>query len=153
MNNPETAEFIDNLLIHNILPIIVMPTRITEKTATVIDHIYYYMGNSASSDYSVKCDDNLWCDITDHLPNYFLLLSNQNKGNSIAFARPFVRIFSKSNIEQFIKTVRDVDWNFVYQSTDVNNGYAYFKNKMVSAFNECLPHKRLSRKRMKDEKS
>jgi len=56
------------------------------------------------SDYSVKCG-NLWCDITDHLPNYFLLLSNQNKGNSIA--RPFVRIFSKSIIEQFIKTVRD----------------------------------------------
>ena len=149
MNNPETAEYIDNLLIHNILPTIVMPTRITEKTATVIDHIYYYMGNSVSSDYSVKCG-NLWCDITDHLPNYFLLLSNQNKGNSIA--RPFVRIFSKSNIEQFIKTVRDVDWNPVYQSTDVNNGYAYFENKMVSAFNECFPRKRLSRKRMKDKK-
>ena len=67
--------------------------------------------------------------------------------------RPFVQIFSKSNIEQFIKTIRDVDWNPVYQSTDVNNGYAYFENKMVSAFNECFPRKRLSRKRMKDEKS
>src|SRR5215469_12807791 len=35
-------EYLDSLLVHNFLPKLICPTRITPKTATLIDHIYYY---------------------------------------------------------------------------------------------------------------
>ena len=36
----QTEEFLDMLYANNILPIITKPTRLTDHTATLIDHIY-----------------------------------------------------------------------------------------------------------------
>ena len=36
----QTEEFLDMLYTNNILPIITKPTRLTDHTATLIDHIY-----------------------------------------------------------------------------------------------------------------
>ena len=36
----QTEEFLDILHANNILPIIIKPTRLTDHTATLIDHIY-----------------------------------------------------------------------------------------------------------------
>ena len=36
----QTEEFLDMLYANNILPIITKPTRLTDLTATLIDHIY-----------------------------------------------------------------------------------------------------------------
>jgi len=47
-----------------------MPTRITDKSATLIDHIYYSDGKK-SNDCSIITAGNLWCDITDYLPNFW----------------------------------------------------------------------------------
>ena len=46
-----------------------MPTRITHKSATLIDHIYYYEGLNKCDTISVE-SGNLLTDISDHLPNY-----------------------------------------------------------------------------------
>ena len=35
-----------HVLLHGFVPVIVMPTRITSRSATLIDHIYYYGGNN-----------------------------------------------------------------------------------------------------------
>jgi len=69
-----------------------MPTRITDKNATIIDHIYYSDGNKSDTK-NIISGGNLWYDITDHLPN-FAVLSN-NKGKKYNFtALPFVRLHS-----------------------------------------------------------
>jgi len=61
------------LLMNNFLPVVCMPTRITSKSATIIDHIYYYEGRNCSKEFKFKISSgNLWSDLTDHLPNYFL---------------------------------------------------------------------------------
>ena len=56
----------------NFLPVIVMSTRITSKSASVIDHMYYFEGKNVKCEHNVNAG-NLWSDITDHLPNYFLI--------------------------------------------------------------------------------
>ena len=40
MQNENTRDYIDNLIIHNYMPCITLPTKLTETTATLIDHIY-----------------------------------------------------------------------------------------------------------------
>ena len=42
--NDDTANYVDMILMNNFSPTILMPTRITSKTSTLIDHMYYYTG-------------------------------------------------------------------------------------------------------------
>jgi endonuclease/exonuclease/phosphatase (EEP) superfamily protein YafD len=72
----ETAEYVEDLLMHNFMPSVVMPTRITSNSATIIDHIYYYEGNNKRKNVAVK-SGNLVDDISDHLPNYILLINEK----------------------------------------------------------------------------
>lgn len=66
----QTGEYLNHSLICGIMPVVVMPTRITPHSATLIDHIYYFPGTAKHSYQIVS--GNLLNDITDHLPNYLL---------------------------------------------------------------------------------
>jgi len=46
VHNP-TTEYINTLITNNFIPIIVMPTRITDRSAT-IDHIYSFEGKNCT---------------------------------------------------------------------------------------------------------
>ena len=99
-HNP-TFDFENNLLLNNFLPIIIMPTRITDSSATLVDHIYYYDGSNSKRNVNIK-SGNLWCHLTDYLSNYILIL---NKHIKIKQNVRFVRIFSNSNIDKFKKLI------------------------------------------------
>ena len=62
----QTEEFLDMLYANNILPIITTPTRLTDHTATLIDHIYT---NSLQN----FTPGILTVDITDYLPIFCLV--------------------------------------------------------------------------------
>jgi len=54
-----------------------MPTRITSRTATLIDHIYYYEGKSTNRDNLEVHNGNFIHDLTDNLPNYLLVINKK----------------------------------------------------------------------------
>ena len=74
-----TTDYVNMLLTNNFIPVCVMPTRITNNTATIIDHIYYFSGSNCKKNLSLT-SGNLWCDITDHLPNFITLSSTSSHG-------------------------------------------------------------------------
>ena len=39
--NNDVPAYVDNLVSNNFMPVILMPTRITARSATLIDHMYY----------------------------------------------------------------------------------------------------------------
>ena len=43
-SNSGISEYLDCLLINNFMPTLVLPTRLTSKSNTFIDHIYFYEG-------------------------------------------------------------------------------------------------------------
>ena len=45
--NKNTENCLNNLLVHNFFPALLLPTRITSNSAAVIDHIYYYQGTNS----------------------------------------------------------------------------------------------------------
>ena len=50
----ETTDYVNNLLVNNFVPtIIIMPSRVTANTASIIDHIYYYEGSNSKIDLSI----------------------------------------------------------------------------------------------------
>ena len=143
-----TNNYVDNLLLQNFFPTIFMPTRLDVNTATVIDHIYYSPGSKSSSNYIHS--GNFWCDVTDHLPNYFMLV-NHSKLPKKEQPR-FVRLFSESNIKKFKDQIRNVDWLDTYSATDTDTAFDNFECMLTTCFNDCFPLVRLSRKHARDKK-
>ena len=95
----KTTDYVNNLLVdNNFVPTIIMPSRVTANTATIIDHIYYYEGCNSKKDLRILAG-NLWSDLTDHLPNYMLIIDNHLKTDD---NRPKVRLFSDKNNHSYI---------------------------------------------------
>ena len=101
------------------------------------------------NDYLVK-SGNLWCDITDHLPNFMLITGNSS--TKCVENRPLVRLFSSNNIQKFCSLVHCIDWNDVYSNDDVDACYKSFETEITRCFEHSFPYIRLSRKRARDKK-
>ena len=65
--NRGTYEFLEQLFNHNFTPQITLPTRITEKTATLIDNIFV---NGQTQKYN---SGNITMSISDHLPQFIII--------------------------------------------------------------------------------
>jgi len=147
-----TKSYINNLISNNFLPVVVMPTCITDKSATLIDHIYYSEGSYKNSNYIVKTG-NIWCDISDHLTNYILITNNEdNREKNQNDQLPLIRLFSAKNIQKFKNQLSLVDWSVVHNCSDVNIAYKTFHEILNKCYEDSFPYVRLSRKRAKDSK-
>lgn len=142
-----TQDYLDMIAVNNFRPLLILPTRITSKSNTLIDHIYYLEGKS-NRNMKIK-SGNLVTDVSDHLPNYVLLFSDKP---TFKKERPLVRIFSKQAREQFFNKLSTCDWNEIYTATDANVACNIFQNKLLVFFNDCFKKVRLSRKRARDKK-
>ena len=73
----ETTDYVTNLLVNNFIPMIIMPSRVTANSATIIDHIYYYEGSNS------KKNQNMFTgNLSDHLPNYLLITDKHSKADA-----------------------------------------------------------------------
>ena len=66
--------------------------------------------------------------------------------------RPNVRIYLEKNILKFHSLVKQIDWNTLYNCTNVNECYTFFEDKLQQCFNESFNIVKLSRNRAKDKK-
>ena len=73
---PRIRKYIDSLFELGFLPTITIPTRITDETQTLIDHIY--IRSSKKLNDKVIRSGVLYSDVTDHLP-IFVIISNGKK--------------------------------------------------------------------------
>ena len=56
---------------NNFIPTITTPTRITDSTVKLIDHIFVKLPKSKINNKITA--GNLLCDISDHLPNFIII--------------------------------------------------------------------------------
>ena len=88
----------------------------------------------------------LYCDITDHLPCYVLLLcSTVPRGND----RPMTRIFNERNSSKFRKLMNEEIWQVIYRSNA--DWYEIFLSKIKVIYNKSFPVVKVSRLRIKDK--
>lgn len=134
------------LMSFGFLPKINLPTRITEYSCTLIDHLFLRLANNDKHITTVS--GGVFSDISDHLP-VFLGLSGSH---TQYLTRPFIRIFNDKNQEKFKNKCENHDWGQINILTDINDKYNFFQNSLISIFNESFPLVRQSRKRIKDKK-
>ena len=150
--NKNTQEYLQLLLTYNFLPRIILPTRITSTNATLIDHIYYYERPSNGYKSTETLAGNIIADITDHLPNFFVIRckSTEKVGK---INRPMIRLFTTKNKNNFKNDIAETNWGPVLQgeNIDVNSACNKFINEILMKFEKHFPKVRLSNKGSKDK--
>ena len=100
--SPGVSKFLENLLSHNFMPQITLPTRITEKTATFIDNIL--INNNA-----LNCiSGNITTSTPDHLPQFIVLDSLLGTSTDEDSSQVLYRSFKNFNEENFSNN--EINW-------------------------------------------
>jgi len=147
-HNP-TKDYVNSLISSNFLPVVIMPTRIIDNSATIIDHIYYNAGYNKNKDLVVR-SGNLWCDVTDHLPN-FIIIDRMQPVKEVQ-KRPLIRLHSPINVQKFCDIVSGTEWSNILCCNDPNKAYETFETQLQICHNTSFPLVKLSRKCVRDKK-
>ena len=131
------SDYLDMLL--DYMPLITKPTRITDHTATLIDHFYTNVPQKIT-----KAGICL-ADITDHLPVYStvrnrLLLCQETQ---------YFRDFSHFAKHLFLNDLEDIDFNQLINE-DVNKSINNVINALQTVSDKHAPVKKLSRKKINE---
>ena len=143
--NDNTSNYLTTLLSNQYLPYVTLPTRITDFSATCIDHIFVRFAKNHKSQLNQVMSGIFYCDITDHLPCFLSIkikLSNNLK-------RLLTRIFGDRNCTRFIEAMGNENWDSVF-TTD-SDWYSIFVAKVKQKYESSFPLIQISRKRLKDK--
>merc|ERR1712106_125148 len=89
--NLNISTYLSNYFQKKIIPCITIPTRITDHSATLIDHIFIKIPSKLIQN---KCSSgNLIKDLSDHLPNFTFLDLKTPTIKKI----PYIRLFTENN--------------------------------------------------------
>ena len=89
----------------------------------------------------------LFADISDHspgpqhLPN-FVTHYEHSKNNEESKPCVFFRDKNEENESKFRDSLRNIDWQNIYNENDANIAYNSFLNKYFDIYNSCFPLKK-----------
>ena len=140
-SHPETNEFILMLNSFFLLPYILQPTRITERSATLIDNIF-------ANTYSMHAiSGNLVSKISDHLPQ--LLIVDNIKVN-YKILNYYKNDYTKFDEDKFINEFTVINWeNISNTNLDANTKFNIFYDQISQFINSHVPRRKLSKRKIK----
>ena len=134
----------NNTIQYNLLPYITLPTRITNRSQTLIDNIF---SNSTSSQI---ISGNLTSTVSDHLPQFFIYPDFNKtfipRKNNI-YRRNTKRYDKDSFYSDFVNT----NWNDIIDinNNDINESFNSFFQNFNNILDKHIPLKKLSNKNFK----
>lgn len=142
-NNSNAHEaFIGEFNSHHFMPVISLPTRVTNNTSSLIDHIWVNSLAPCSSGVIPVA-------ISDHYPIFISLPNVFEDPEQFVTCR--YRMFSDVNIDNYRTKLEEFLTNFYFlNDLDLQTKCKIFCNCLYSIFNECFPikSKRASVKRL-----
>ena len=138
-----TSEFFNLICYYNFLPYITLPTRITERSKTLIDNIF---SNSTSNKI---ISGNLTATISDHLPQFFIYPEFNKK-----FVPRKHNIYRRNNNydkASFLKDFKEINWENIItiKDNDTNSSFDSFFQNFTKLLDKHLPLKKMSIKTFK----
>ena len=140
-DHKSTGALLDVLYSYNVFPLITKPTRVTEKTATLIDHIW-----TNNFDVDTHHIQGILCtSMTDHYAIFHIAgnTSNDNAPKGLPLMR---RDMSQKNIMKFIDEMKLTSWQSVLDENNTQLAYSIFHEIVSSTYNTCFPLKKISKK-------
>ena len=118
------------------IPTINKPTRVTQKTATAIDHI---LTNSFCD--TVFKTAIYKFDVSDHFPIYFIVPSPSKQRNVTETTFITKRIFNTESIKLFKQKLYETSWDEMEMSQNPDEAYKTFLTKFFDLYNIYFPTK------------
>ena len=141
-----TGELLDVLYCNNVFPLITKPTRVTNTTATLIDHI---LTNNFDDD-MMHIQGILCTSISDHYAIFHV--ANNAKTDHAQTAKPLLkRNMGQRNITKFTTEMNMVDWQVVLNETDTQLAYSKFHEVISTKYNACFPYRKISKRYYKNK--
>ena len=126
----KTSNFIDDIYSHGLCPLITKPTRITEHSATLIDHIHTNLIDYVSKTGIIVTD----------LSDHFGVFSLFNISKSPEISKPkYTRKFNEHSFSYFRQLLTCIDFNPITLCDHVDEAYNIFTEKYCDAFNTAFP--------------
>ena len=135
-----TSNFLDTMYSYNMFPLIVKPTRVTEKSATLIDHIW-------TNNFDVHSQHKqgiLLTSMPDHYGIFHITGSkmNESSGNENVCLK---RDMCHRNIEKFISKIQAVDWKKNMTETNAQQAYSKFHETITELYKTCFPFRKMKK--------
>ena len=144
IQNTGVNQFLEKILSNSFIPQISLPTRITEKTATLIDNIftnsYKHNSNCASG--------NITAYISDHLPQS-LIIKNLKQPSFKQNPPISFREYKNFNEEAFKIELCELDWSFVTENNDINLSFEIFMRFINRILDKHTPIKTVKKRENK----
>ena len=143
-DEPESSAFLDTLGYNLILPQILLSTRITEDSQTLIDNIF-----STASD-TLNFSGNICFSISDHLPQFCIFRpKSTNSRDDVVFKHNW----SLFDHEKFALDFQEIDWVSAFDECglDSNRCFNTFISKMGGLLDQHLPIIKLTKRQRKTQ--
>lgn len=125
-----TNDFLNSLLSQSFLPMITLPTRITQTCANLLDNIFT---NKQQESYQGGL---LYSDISDHLPIFYI---NATKKSTQSQSHDMKRYISKRKIDLFKQSLNATNWTPVLEETRPNIAFQRFSDEVNTRFEHFFP--------------
>ena len=114
-----TSNFLDTMYSYNMFALIIKPTRVTEKSATLVDHIW-------TNNFDVHSQHKqgiLLTSMSDHNGIFHITGSkmNESSGNENVCLK---KDMCHRNIEKFISKIQAVNWQKTMTETNAQQAYS-----------------------------
>ena len=135
VDNPQVRDLTDILVTEGFLPLITLPTRVTQYTASTIDHIWSNKADSTSS--AIVLNDSY---ISDHMPNGISFETVKSKKYKTIYKRKY----ETQNISEFKNQLRDINWDCIFNSDNNDDKWLTLVQKTITVLDKCCPEKKIT---------
>ena len=137
--------FFNQLHSSGFVPLIRKPTRITKRTATLIDNIFTNIINQTEHFNGILIND-----ISDHLPVFTITkLDKYSQTIKPGLDAYTTRIITNSSLESFAQKLQQCDWQSTLSESDPIVSYEAFVKEFFGQYDKCFPIKKIKSKNAK----
>jgi len=122
--------------------IISSPTRVTNSTSSVIDHVYTNVSHYTMHSGIIETD------VSDHFPIFVIFECKVENVNSVL--RKIARSYKSFDVQSFHKDLGEIKWELVSRCSNVNMAYKVFYDMFVKVCDDHAPNKEIKVSRKKN---
>ena len=140
-NDTDTGNFFDILSAQGFRPLILQPSRVTRRSATLIDNIF-------TNDMTVRSKGgNITAAISDHFSQFstFDLACH----NNVLDLPKYGRSYRNFHNEEFQEEINRIDWTPLFNNRSVNAQVRIFLDKIDDILNVMAPIRKLTKREQK----
>ena len=142
--NTDTKDFFDTLTSNLFVPHVTLPTRVTNRSQTLIDNIF-----SNNPEFENCTSGNFTFSISDHLAQFLIVPTSDNRPLKVHNIK--VRNTKNYSHAELVADIINIDWIAVLEEdkADPNHSFQRFHEKINEILDKHMPWRKLNKKEIR----